>query len=62
MPKSTQPLKHQLPSWTIEHASTAPVSRREKLALVIFFFMLLMALSFLIAAITGYEEMRGVFA
>ena len=62
MPKSAQPEKHQLPAWTIEHASTAPMSRREKLALVLFFFVLLMTLSFLIAAITGYVEMRGVFA
>lgn len=62
MPKSTQPAKHQLPAWTIEQASTAPMTLREKLAVVLFFFVLIMALGFLIAAITGYVEMRGVFA
>lgn len=61
MPKSAQPAKHQLPAWTIEHASTTPISLREKLALMLFIFVLLMALGFLIAAITGYVEMRSVF-
>lgn len=61
MPKTTQPQQRPLPSWTIEHASTAPMSRREKLALTLFIFVLLMALGFLIAAITGYAEMRAVF-
>ena len=37
------------------------MSRREKLALTLFIFVLLMALGFLIAAITGYAEMRSVF-
>ena len=62
MPKSAQPAKHQLPAWTIEHASTAPISRREKVALVLFFFVMFMALGYLIASIVGYVEMRGVFA
>ncbi|MDH1333241.1 hypothetical protein N5D77_05945 [Comamonas thiooxydans] len=62
MPKSSKTQKPQLPSWTIEHAGNAPMSRREKVAVVLFFFVMLMALSFLIASITGYVEMRGVFA
>lgn len=61
MPKTTQPQQRPLPAWTIEHAGTAPMSRREKLALTLFIFVLLMALGFLIAAITGYAEMRSVF-
>lgn len=61
MPKPSQPSQRPLPTWTIEHASTTPISRREKLALVLFFFVLLMVLSFLIAAIVGYAEMHSVF-
>jgi hypothetical protein len=62
MPKSSKTQQPQLPSWTIEHAGNAPMSRCEKVAVVLFFFVMLMALSFLIASITGYVEMRGVFA
>lgn len=61
MPKTNRPRQRPLPAWTIEHASTAPMSRREKVALTLFIFVLLMALGFLIAAITGYAEMRSVF-
>jgi hypothetical protein len=61
MSKTTQPKQRPLPTWTIEHASTAPATRREKLALTLFIFVLLMALGFLVAAITGYVEMRSVF-
>ena len=62
MPKSSQPQQRQLPAWTIEHAGTAPMIRREKVALVLFFFVNFMALGYLIASIVGYVEMRGVFA
>ena len=61
MTKSSESQQRPLPAWTIEHASTAPMSRREKLALTLFIFVLLMALGFLVAAITGYAEMRSVF-
>lgn len=61
MPKTTRTQPRPLPAWTIEHAGTAPMSRSAKLALTIFIFVLFMALGFLIAAVTGYVEMRSVF-
>lgn len=60
MPKPKAPSCYFAPG-TIEHSKT-PMSKMEKTAVLLFLFLMLMLLSYCIASIYGYVELRGGLA